>query len=166
MLDTRYKGLFFFVVMELKPSPRFGKLFSWGELAGLEKDVVCVQPSFLAYLFLRKLCSWGRLGWQPSVERRKAAVWWELTEPAGGEPAGVLSDDLHYRPSPDVPYRGMCVTHKSWTRESVAMEKSFKAGIPSACTPSFWRVWNFPFAWSISLVMMLSVTWRNCYVNC
>lgn len=70
--------------------------------------MVCVQPSFLTYLFLRRLCSWGQHGRQPSVERRKAAVRWVLTEPAG-----MLSDALHRRPGPGVQDRGMCVTHKS-----------------------------------------------------
>lgn len=68
--------------------------------------MLCVQPSFLTYLFLRRLCSWGLHGGQPSVERRKGAVRWV---PMGL--AAVLSDALHRRPGPGVQDRGMCVTH-------------------------------------------------------
>ena len=150
------EGLFFYVLMEPKLSPQHRKLFSEESWLVSKKRCYVSSPHFLPflYLFLRRLCSWGPRGWQPSVERRKAAGRWAPTEPAA-----VLSDALTVglaqmsgRWVSGVTHTG-CELRSLWPWMPLAGTPYLVGLKPSLCMEHL-------------MVTMPSVVRRNGYFNC
>lgn len=110
----------FLCYVELKWSPRLGKLFTWPKFACLEKYGVSIQLLVLVYLFLRRLCSWGLDTWQPVLREGKlvCAVCWRSA--GSGSLSVVLSDILHRKP-----------VQMSWTEGSVWPIQAMNFGVCS-----------------------------------